>query len=107
MMGDNSSLCVPPVPPYNVHGIENHYIYQLDGNDSIDSFSTISEPVCSCCDMSDNANTTWDQDLDIENVSSIQVIETNNFDVPYCQSPRLGMRSIPPGLLTPDSQKPI
>ena len=105
MMGDNSSLCVPPVPPYNVHGIENHYIYQLDGNDSIDSFSTISEPVCSCCDMSDNANTTWDQDLDIENVSSIQVIETNNFDVPYCQSPPSWYEEYTPRVIDPRQSK--
>ena len=76
-MGDSSLLCVPPVPPSIVHGIENHYICQYDGNDSIDSYSIVSEPVCTCCNVSGNADTTCDKDLDIENVSFIPVLETN------------------------------
>ena len=74
-MGDSSLLCVPPVPPSIVHGIENHYICQYDGgNDSIDSYSFGSEPVCTCCDASENADTTCDQELDIENIYSIPVL---------------------------------
>ena len=91
----------------------------MDGGDTIVNSTTTSsnftedypdgEPICPCCNSSERADTTCDQDLDLEDVATIPVLEKRNFvqqnNVAFCQSPPSWYDEYTPRVINPRQSK--
>ena len=90
-------------------------IGQMDGGDTIADSTTTSSDftdsklTCPCCNSSESADTSSDQDLDLEDVATIPVLEKRHFaqqnNVASCQSPPSWYDEYTPRVIDPKQSK--